>query len=117
MTATACVLCTYTCIAAAHLCSTATLFTANFNHSGSGLFWCRWESQEDAFKKRISQLEWNEELYNTLQVEKDVKVRSILLGRIVTPLPAPPRKSQKNQPGPHHGRTENCRNGKKPLMS
>jgi hypothetical protein len=27
-----------------------------------------WAAQEEAFKKRISQLEWKEEMYNTLQV-------------------------------------------------
>ena len=33
-----------------------------------------WAAQEEAFKKRISQLEWKEEMYNSLQLEKDAKV-------------------------------------------
>ena len=35
---------------------------------------CRWVAQEEAFKKRINQLEWKEEMYNSLQVEKELKV-------------------------------------------
>ena len=38
---------------------------------------CSWASQEEAFKKRISQLEWNEDMYSTLQTEKDSKVGTL----------------------------------------
>jgi hypothetical protein len=34
----------------------------------------RWATQEEAFKKRLIQLEQKEELYNTLLIQKDAKV-------------------------------------------
>jgi hypothetical protein len=34
----------------------------------------RWDEDEEAFKKRISQLEWTEEMYSLLQSEKEAKV-------------------------------------------